>query len=99
MSLLLLAACGSGVGTLTITEPAGGTVVNAETTTVRGTAPADTEVIWDIPARPDQRTLSDAQGAWRMEVQLEVGDNVLTFRLADDDLHESEKSVLVVRER
>src|SRR5688500_18619478 len=88
---LALIACQSGPGTLTISQPTGGAVINAETTVVQGTAPANTEVIHDVPGGFDARTLSDAAGAWDMEVELEVGDNVLTFRLAEDPFEDTEQ--------
>ena len=92
---LLVVACGGG--SLTISGPAGGTHVSGPTVIVTGTAPPNTEVTQDVSARPDRHTLSDAQGNWRIEADLDVGENVLTFRIGSDE--STEKQILVIRDQ
>jgi hypothetical protein len=51
---------------------------------VRGHAPPRSTVTRDVPLWFDQHVTADADGHWSMEVPLSVGENRLTFRLADD---------------
>jgi hypothetical protein len=50
---------------------------------VVGSAPDGAEVVLDVRLRPDVRTVA-AAGRWSIDVELDEGENVLTFRLGDD---------------
>lgn len=77
---------------LTIAEPRSGATVASSLLTVRGTAPAGARVVHDISFGLDDETVADAACAWSMQVELDPGENVLTFRLDDES---TERSVAV----
>lgn len=97
LALIALFVLACGGDSLTITSPIGGSHVSGPTVEVTGTAPANAEIVQDIPARPDQRTLSGADGKWRMTVDLDMGENVLTFRVGDNPI--SAEQILVIRDQ
>jgi hypothetical protein len=80
------------VGSLTISSPADGAVTDAATLTVTGTAPTAAEVVRDISFAPDDRVTA-TDGTWSMAVELDEGENELTFRVGDDE--STEKTITV----
>ncbi len=70
-------------GAFSVTSPATGSTIETDTIAVVGTAPAGSEVVWDIPFRFDQRTVAYG-GQWSMQVPLTDGINRLTFRMGND---------------
>lgn len=92
----MTAACSLVAPALTITSPIGGIHTTSSTILVNGAAPPNTEITQDISAAIDQHTLSDAQGNWHMTASLAVGDNVLTFRIGDNQ--DTKKQILVIRD-
>jgi len=94
---LLLGACGApggsspatllvatpASGELAVTSPVDGAVSETKTITVTGTAPNGAEVVRDIPFASDDR-VSATGGMWSMSVDLDEGENELTFRIGDD---------------
>jgi hypothetical protein len=90
--ILVLALAGAASGdpedagaVLTIVSPADGTTVSADSVQLRGTAPANVEIVQDISFAPDRRTSADSNGTWVLTVDLEVGDNDITVRIGSDD--------------
>lgn len=95
---LLLGACGitSGSppnpspvaaprsGEFAITSPGDGKVSETKTITVAGTAPDGAEVVRDRSFAPDDRVRATV-GKWSMTVDLDEGENELTFRIGDDE--------------
>lgn len=69
--------------TLTITTPRDGAEVSESSVQVRGTAPANAEIVLDLSFASDKRTTAESDGAWVMTVDLDEGDNDLAFRLGD----------------
>ena len=72
-------------GSLTITSPQSGDIVDSGTITVRGTGPAGARIVRDISFAQDDETVSDSSGAWEMTVDLSDGANELVFRVGDDE--------------
>lgn len=92
VGFLLFAAAGAAGGsgdradaTLTITSPADGTTIGADSVQLRGTAPANAEIVQDISFGGDRRTSADEDGNWVLTVDLEVGDNDITIRIGSED--------------
>ncbi len=83
--IALITACQGAPGSLTITAPQDGSSTVGETVTVRGTAPANSEVIHYVIFAPVARTVADASGNWSFEIELNEGPNLLLFRLGDDE--------------
>jgi micrococcal nuclease len=88
--VLLLAGCGADVrsdvseaGALTVESHGDGDVVRKERIRIRGSAPPGAEVVRDILLAPDDRTTANASGKWSIVVELDDGENDLTFRIAD----------------
>ena len=81
----LLVGCQPERGLLTITAPQDGSSTVGDTVTVRGTAPANAEVIHYLIFAPVARTVADASGNWSFEIELNEGPNLLLFRLGDDE--------------
>lgn len=73
------------VGSLVITTPGDGEIVSTSTVNVRGTASPGAEIVQDISFSPDERTVTDADGEWSITVELDEGENELTFRIGDDE--------------
>src|SRR5437773_1331298 len=69
---------------LIILSPADGAVVNVGGIVVEGLAAPGSPITWDRPLWFDDHTTADAHGYWSFVVGLNVGDNVLTFRVGDD---------------
>ena len=67
-----------------ILEPAAGAVVNVPGVRVSGLAPPGATVTFVHPLWFDDHTLAAPDGTWSFSVALSLGDNVTTFRLADD---------------
>jgi hypothetical protein len=67
-----------------VQDPADGSRTSGRAILVRGQAPPRTIVTRDIPLWFDEHVQVDATGRWSMVVQLNAGENVLTFRLGDD---------------
>lgn len=91
-SLILLAGCsGASVaedappGILSIESHSDGDAVDDDSVQITGTAPAGSEIVLDISFGRDKRTSADADGTWVMTVDLDEGDNDLTFRIGDDE--------------
>jgi micrococcal nuclease len=90
---LSLAACGAtGVadgepetGVLTIRSHDDGQVVHKERIRIKGSAPPGAEIVRDISLAPDDRTTANPGGKWSMAVELDRGENELTFRIGDAD--------------
>jgi hypothetical protein len=95
-TILVVAGCASGVivdeglasiqteDLLTITAPGDGVTVTERVVTVAGTAPDGADVVHDVTlGRDDHATATNGQ--WSMEVELDEGENLLTFRVADDE--------------
>lgn len=72
-------------GILSIESHEDGDTVNSDSIQVRGTAPAGAEVVLDISFGRDKRTSADADGSWVLTVDLDEGENDLTFRIGDDE--------------
>ena len=91
LTALLTVGCTAGVSSpspaqiLTIASPHDGDVVATQSIQVRGTAPAGAEIVQDISFAPDKRTSADANGNWVLTVDLDPGENDLTFRIGSDD--------------
>lgn len=68
---------------LTITAPEDGMTVDDPEVIVRGTAPDGSDVVLDVSRGRDEHTRADG-GRWSIEVMLDEGDNLLTFRVGDD---------------
>lgn len=96
---LLVAACGSsgaivdeGDATpppetsdaLVITSPTDGSSVSTPEVTVIGTAPDGADVVLEVRLGNDAHA-SAAGGQWSMQVDLSEGENLLTFRVGDDE--------------
>jgi Glucodextranase, domain B len=95
---LLLGACGTTGGSspnsspiatppsgeFAITSPVDGAVSETKTITVAGTAPDGAEVVRDISFAPDDRVRATV-GKWSMTVDVDQGENELTFRIGDDN--------------
>jgi hypothetical protein len=95
-TVFVVSACASGVivdegqasidtqDLLTITAPDDGVTVTNSVVTVTGTAPDGADVVRDVTlGRDDHATAFN--GEWSMEVELDEGENLLTFRVGDDD--------------
>jgi hypothetical protein len=89
---LVLAVAGAASGspddasaTLTIESPEDGATVDSDSVQLRGTAPANAEIVQDISFAGDRRTGADADGRWVLTVDLEPGDNDITVRIGSDD--------------
>lgn len=51
---------------------------------VRGLAPPGSTITRDVPFWFDEHTVADEGGRWSFALGLNVGENVFTFRVADD---------------
>ena len=69
---------------LTILSPTDGQVVVTKEITVIGTAPPGLTITQDISFGFDQHAAVDGTGHWAIKVDLNEGDNKLTFRIGDD---------------
>jgi hypothetical protein len=69
---------------LTILSPADGQTVVTREITVIGTAPPGFTITQDISFGLDQHATVDGTGHWAVKVELNAGDNKLTFRIGDD---------------
>lgn len=76
---------GADEGGLTIQSPEDGATVSTDSIQLRGTAPANAEIVQDISFASDRRTSADADGGWVLTVDLEPGDNDITVRIGSDD--------------
>lgn len=97
VTVLMVAGCDSGVVTetgtgsippaaadaLTIDSPGDGDQVTSSALLVKGTAPDGADVVRDVSFGPDDHTTATG-GQWSMLVQLDQGENLLTFRIGDD---------------
>jgi hypothetical protein len=84
LAALVLTACAGesqAPGILTIISHQDGDIVDTASIQVRGTAPAGAEIVQDISFASDKRTSADAEGNWVLTVDLDEGDNDLTFRI------------------
>ena len=70
-------------GALAITSPSGGATVTDKLIVVTGTAPAGARIVQDISFGSDQETTATADGTWELNVKLDEGYNLLTFRIGD----------------
>ena len=68
---------------LTIISPADGITVNRGAITVEGTAPDGADVVRDVSFGGDDHTTASG-GRWSMDVELDEGENQMTFRVGDD---------------
>ena len=90
---LFIAGCGAAgaptadaeVGSLSIRSHGDGDVVRKERIKIRGSAPPGAEVVRDNSFAPDDHTTANAGGHWMMTVELDDGENDLTFRIGDAD--------------
>lgn len=71
-------------GILEIVRPADGAIVTTNSVQVVGRAPAGAEIVQDVSFASDRRTSANAEGDWTLTVDLETGDNDLTFRIGSD---------------
>jgi hypothetical protein len=105
--VFLLSSCGGAggaepdesdapTGILTIESHEDGDVVDTDSIQVRGTAPAGAEIVQDVSFGRDKRTSADADGNWVLSVDLDEGDNDLTFRIGED--RASGKTIRIVYE-
>lgn len=78
------AAATASAGNLVILTPTDGQTVGESPVTIGGTAPADADVVRDVRLARDEHVVADGNGAWSMDVDLDPGENDLTFRLGDD---------------
>lgn len=69
---------------LVILEPVDGEIVDEGTVSVRGLGPPGATITHDIPFWFDDHTTADRRGRWSFSIDLEPGDNELTFRIGDD---------------
>ena len=69
---------------LVIVEPANGTNSSQQVIVVRGLAPPGAVITRDIPFWFDEHVVADSTGAWSFVLQLNPGENVFNFRVADD---------------
>jgi hypothetical protein len=95
-TILLVSGCASGVivdegqtsieteDLLTITAPGDGVTVTERVVNVAGTAPDGADVVHDVTLGRDGHATA-TNGQWSMEVELDEGENLLTFRVADDE--------------
>lgn len=90
--IFVLAVAGSVSGNpedgeegLTIESPEDGATVSSDSIQLRGTAPANAEIVQDISFASDRRTSAGGDGAWVLTVDLEVGENDITVRVGSDD--------------
>ncbi|MFL5754843.1 MAG: hypothetical protein ACJ77N_00955 [Chloroflexota bacterium] len=67
-----------------ILSPANASTVPGPLVVVRGVAASGAEVLRDVGFGLDDRVRADAWGAWSMPLRLDQGEQVLTFRVADD---------------
>jgi glucodextranase-like protein len=67
---------------LVITSPEDGATVSDGIVTVTGTAPDGADVVRDARFGRDDHTTATG-GQWSMQVELDEGDNLLTFRVGD----------------
>jgi len=67
-----------------VQSPADGATVGQSPLNVSGTAPVGSRVVQDISLAPDKETVADAKGHWSIAVDLNKGENNLSFRLGDD---------------
>lgn len=67
-----------------VLEPTNGSIVSTSDLTIRGTAPAGSTIVRDIPLQPDDHAVAGPDGTWQMAAQLQQGQNTLTLRLGDD---------------
>lgn len=86
----------TAVPILTISFPRDGAVVREASIQVVGDAPPGAEIVQDISLGRDKRTSADQGGNWVMTVDLEEGDNDLTFRIGSEQA--TAKTVRVVFE-
>jgi hypothetical protein len=84
-------------GNLHIVTPQDGQTMYSPTVTVTGTAPDGAEVIRDISFGPDDRTTATG-GRWSMAIELDDGENLLTFRIGDDKTSSATLHVTYVSE-
>ena len=71
-------------GSLTVTEPVDGAMVDTEEIVIRGTAPPGAEVRRDIRGgKKDDKFNADANGQWEYRTKLDEGDNDFDFFLQD----------------
>ena len=68
-----------------ITSHSSGDVVTTNEITVSGTAPAGSEVVYEIPLWPDEYVTSSPEGEWSVELKLHSERNELSFRVGDDE--------------
>jgi hypothetical protein len=69
---------------LAILSPQDGATLDTDAIIVVGGGPANARIVRDISFGFDDETVSDANGTWAMEVDLDEGPNVLVFRVGDD---------------
>ncbi len=69
---------------LTITSPADSSTVDHQTVTVIGSAPDGADVVQEVSLGRDVHVTANG-GRWSIDVALDEGDNLLTFRVADDE--------------
>ncbi len=69
---------------LTILSPTDGQTVVTKEVTVIGTAPPGLTITQDISFGLDQHATVDGTGHWAIKLELNEGDNKLTFRIGDD---------------
>ncbi len=72
-----------GAGPVDFLSPEDGATVTTKTVVVRGTAPAGSRIVRDIPNAPDQSARAGSDGRWSLKITLKRGVNDLRFRLAD----------------
>ena len=59
-------------------------MLNVPGVRIAGMAMPGTTVTWDRPFWFDEHTTADAGGYWSFSIALGRGENVMTFRIADD---------------
>ncbi|MBA3780112.1 MAG: hypothetical protein H0X16_12600, partial [Chloroflexi bacterium] len=69
---------------LAILDPADGATLSNRSLRILGIAPPGARIVQDISFALDRSTTADAAGRWAIEVELRDGENLLTFRIGDD---------------
>ncbi len=69
---------------LIILEPVDGATFTDRIVLVRGLAQPGSTVTRDVPMWFDEHVVADSAGRWSFAVSLNLGENVLSFRVGDD---------------
>ena len=67
-----------------IVDPENGRATTDRLVIVHGLAQPGTVITRDVPLWFDEHAITDSAGRWSFALQLNIGDNVFTFRVADD---------------